>query len=207
MSWKTRLSNFNFHRRNGLWHQTELSLRPLCGLLCILLFLSGSISRGAADVTPENNNERRNQLEELFIWKTSEELKLSQADDKAFTEIVKSLNKKKFELNEEMHEIVVKMAQEPTDKKKLALLNQYKKTLQTYNHLSEEEIDKMKSLLGIQKLSQYLKIKQDITRRVKSLLANPDSLKKSGSPLPSPKVIEEEGTKPPALLTPPPSVQ
>lgn len=163
--------------------------------ILVLSFFCGISGAFAAEPSAEAND-KRNQLEELFIWKTSEDLKLSPADERSFTDIIKTLNKKKLELNKELHDTVVKMAQDPSDKKKLLLLTQYKKTLQAYNHLSEEEIDKMKSLLGIQKLSQYLQIKQDITRRVKSLLANPETLKRSGTPLPVPQVIEEDGVKP-----------
>lgn len=136
--------------------------------------------------------EKKNQLEELFIWKTSDELKLSSQEEKKFTDIVKSLNKRKAELNQSLHDSVDKMAVAKTTKEREDELARYRKNLSSYNKISEEEFDKLKAVLGTDRLAQYFKIKQDLTGRIKSMLANPEQksvpVKK---PLPSPKVIVE----------------
>lgn len=137
--------------------------------------------------------EKRNQLEELFIWKMSEELKLSALEEKKFTEIVKNINSDKSKLNKELQDAVVKMAKLSTEKEKADSLKQYRKTLEKYNSLSEIEIEKMQSLLGVSRTLQYLQFKQDLTNRVKSLLASPEANSKAPSkPLPAPQVIEEK---------------
>lgn len=141
-------------------------------------------------------SEKRNQLEELFIWKTSDELKLSPVDEKKFTEIIKELNQKKADLNHSLQESVEKMTKlsgATVAKKRDEELSRYRKTLQAYNHISEDEFDKLKTLLGSEKLVHYLQIKQDLTNRIKSMLANPDAGSKSEKKaLPAPKVIEEK---------------
>lgn len=139
-------------------------------------------------------SEKRNQLEELFIWKMSDELKLSPVEEKKFTEIVKDLNKRKADLNHSLLESVEKMTKAANTKKREEELTRYRKTLQSYNHVSEEEFDKLKPLLGADRFVQYVQIKQDLTNRIKSMLANPDSspAKAEKKPLPAPKLIEEK---------------
>ncbi|MDG0816818.1 hypothetical protein [Bdellovibrio svalbardensis] len=139
-------------------------------------------------------SEKRNQLEELFIWKMSDELKLSPVEEKKFTEIVKGLNKRKADLNHSLLESVEKMSKAANTKKREEELTHYRKTLQSYNHVSEEEFDKLKPLLGADRFVQYVQIKQDLTNRIKSMLANPDAppVKSDKKTLPTPKVIEEK---------------
>jgi hypothetical protein len=138
------------------------------------------------------SNEKRNQLEELFIWKMSDELKLSSTEEKKFTEIVKNLNKKKADLNKALQEGVTKMGQATTSAKKNEEFNSYKKNLSAYNKVSEEELDKLKPLLGLDRTIQYLQFKQDISNRIKATLANPDApMKVEKKTLPTPKVIVE----------------
>ena len=54
--------------------------------------------------------EKRNQLEELLIWKMSDELKLSPLEEKKFTDVVRQLNQKKTELNRELQASIEKLA-------------------------------------------------------------------------------------------------
>ena len=135
--------------------------------------------------------DKKNQLEELFIWKTSDELKLSSAEERKFTDLVKSLNKKKSELNQSLHDSVDKIAGAKTTKEKDAELAKYRKDLGAYNKISEEEFDKLKVILGNERLAQYLKLKQDLTGRIKTMLANPEGSKAPDKKLPAPKVTIE----------------
>ncbi len=136
--------------------------------------------------------EKKNQFEELFIWKTSEELKLTTQEEKKFTDIIKNLNKKKSDLSLALHESVDKMALVKTAKQRSDELAKYRKNLTNYNRIAEEEFDGLRVLLGGDRLVQYLKIKQDLTGRIKSLLANPEAPKlNEKKSLPAPKVIVE----------------
>ncbi|WP_413613149.1 hypothetical protein [Bdellovibrio sp. HCB-110] len=136
--------------------------------------------------------EKRNQLEELLIWKMSDELKLTPVEEKKFTDIVQGLNKKKSELNQSLQTSIELMNKAATAKSKDEELGRYRKTLQNYARLSEEEFDKLKPLLGAERMVQYLHIKQDLTNRIKTMLANPETQKGQKAPLPQPKLIEEK---------------
>ena len=135
--------------------------------------------------------EKRNQLEELLIWKMSDELKLSSAEEKKFAEILKNLNEEKSSLNQALQSSVEAMGKASSSKAKEAELAKYKRLTQNYGKLGEQEIDRLKPLLGVDRLVQYLNIKQDLTNKIKTLLSS-ESGGKSAKPLPSPKIIEEK---------------
>jgi hypothetical protein len=134
----------------------------------------------------------KSKIEELFIWKMSDELSLSPQEEKKFSDLVRGLNEKKGGLSLQLHDQLEQMQKAKTETEKGQILGRYKKTLQSYNHLAEEELDKMKSLLGVNRTVKYLEVKQDMTNRLKSLLINPEGAPKGPvAPLPEPKVIEE----------------
>ncbi len=137
---------------------------------------------------------KRNSVEDIFIWKMSDELKLSAADEKKFSEIHKTLNRKKIEIQNKINEISYFIKQEPTlDKSRIKkAINEYRKTLNQYNYLSTEEVNKMIDLLGERKFLEYLSIKQDINQKLKSLVIGDDLQKNHVKPLPPPKIIEEK---------------
>ncbi|QDK47556.1 hypothetical protein DOM22_16530 [Bdellovibrio sp. ZAP7] len=135
---------------------------------------------------------KRNQLEELMIWKMSDELKLSANEEKKFSEIIKDLNKRKSELNKSLQSSLASLGNIKDAKKLEAEFSSYKKSLQAFNKISEEELDKLKPLLGTERTVQYLQIKQDLATRIKATLTNPDApLKDEKKPLPAPKLIIE----------------
>ncbi|WII73518.1 hypothetical protein QJS83_06490 [Bdellovibrio sp. 22V] len=136
--------------------------------------------------------EKRNQLEELLIWKMSDELKLNPIEEKKFAEIVQTLNSKKADINHSLQSSLEKMNKATTKKAKEDELAQYRKSLQSYGRLNEEEFDKLKTLLGPERMVQYLQIKQDLTNRIKTMLANPEATKSPKTALPQPKLIEEK---------------
>ena len=139
---------------------------------------------------------KKTYLEDIFIWRISDELKLSAQDEKKFTEIQKNLNKKKAELNKKIQEATLVIADNSKNSTKQieASLNAYRKLLAEYNQLSLNEFDSLKKLLGSKKFSEYLQIKAELTSKVKSLLIG-DKDKKEEAPatnLPAPKVIVEK---------------
>ncbi|KYG67319.1 hypothetical protein AZI86_09995 [Bdellovibrio bacteriovorus] len=136
--------------------------------------------------------EKRNQLEELLIWKMSDELNLSSIEEKKFAEILKNLNEEKASLNQALQSSVEAMGKASTSKTKEAELAKYKRLTQNYGKLGEQEIDRLKPLLGVDRLVQYLNIKQDLTNKIKTLLSSENSGGKNAKPLPSPKIIEEK---------------
>lgn len=127
-----------------------------------------------------------------MIWKMSDELKLSATEEKTFSAIIKNLNTKKSDLNRSLQSSLESMVNTKDSKKREQEFLLYKKTLQSFNKVSEEELDKLKPLLGTERTIQYLQIKQDLATRIKATLTNPDApMKDDKKLLPAPKVIIE----------------
>lgn len=136
------------------------------------------------------NNEveiKKTYLEDIFIWKMSDELKLTVNEEKQFTEINKSLNKKKAEINKKIQHSIQSLNEDDSER---ALAN-YKKLIHEYNQLSINEFESIKKLLGRRKFINYLKIKSELTTKVKSFLIGEKSADRDEKKLPPPKVIIE----------------
>lgn len=135
--------------------------------------------------------EKRSQLEELIIWKMSDELKLTAQEEKKFTDIIRQINDKKSAVNVALKESLVKLkkAQGKEQEKELRL---YRQILVDYNNLSLYEFDSLKPLLGVERMIKYVDLKQDLIERIKTMLMTPDSSTQKKNKLPEPKVIEEK---------------
>jgi hypothetical protein len=149
----------------------------------VLLASTHSFASSESDI-------KKTQLEDIFIWKMSDELKLTAQQEKAFTELSKSLNKKKSELNKQIQDAVQNLG----SKNQEADLQKYRKLINEYSQLSVKEFDSIKRLLGNEKFTEYLKIKYELTSKVKSILVGDKPADKKDQPvsLPPPKVIVEK---------------
>jgi hypothetical protein len=167
---------------------------------------------------PSSPEQGRSRLLELFIWKTSEELKLPTDVENKFGDIVRHLNEKRKANAERMEKAIQRLdgltqgpaeaspasptgAQAPTatkaDPKILdAALTEYKKALQEYQKLQTDELLQLKAILAPEKLARYLVVKNELTEKLKTFLSKPNesapAVDKNGKPLAAPKVIEEK---------------
>jgi hypothetical protein len=80
------------------------------------------------------------------------------------------------------------MAATTNQKERDKALAEHRKLLKAYSDLSIEEVDRIQKMLGSEKAAQYFVLKNDLTNRLKSMLATPE--KKPGQKLGPPKVIE-----------------
>jgi hypothetical protein len=131
---------------------------------------------------------KENKIEELFIWKISDELKLSIPEERKFSELFRTLSKKKSDLAKEQDEIVTRLAK-AHEKNQKDFLKRYREILVEANKLPTVEFDEVKKLLGEDRVGKYLQVKRDLTNKVKNLLS--EKTEKKESELPPPKVIEE----------------
>ena len=141
---------------------------------------------------------KKNQVEDIFIWKISDELQLSAKQEKEFGDIHRTLNKKKSEISEEIKLIQtdIRKNEKPLSKvDQTKLIQKNRQLLQKLNQLNINEFDSMKKLLGSEKFLTYLFLKQEINTKFKSMVLgrSPEKLKenvknKSNDPV----VIEEK---------------
>jgi hypothetical protein len=177
----------------------------------VMIFLVASAA--FAEHPPTNPEQGRSRLLELFIWKTSEELKLPTDVENKFGDIVRHLNEKRKINGERMEKAIQRLdalTQPPAeaaatpapsatkaDPKALdAALTEYRKALQEYQKLQTDELSQLKAILPPDKLARYLVVKNELTEKLKTFLSKPNeatpALDKNGKPLAAPKVIEEK---------------
>ena len=147
----------------------------------------GAAQNKLSEAAPTEKS-KSNKMEELFIWKISDELKLSTSEEKKFADLFKDLNKKKADLLRQQDEIINQLSKASVKAQK-DLLKSYRRLLEDQNKLSTSEFDSMKKQLGDERLGKYFVVKRDLTNKVKLLLT--DKSEKKDSQLPPPKVIEE----------------
>lgn len=140
-----------------------------------------------------SNNEaeiRKTHLEDIFIWKVSDELKLSAQEERQFTDINKQLNRKKSAINRKIQSSIQNLSESDPE----TALKKHKKLIQEYNNLSVSEFDSLKKLLGTKKFISYLKLKNELNSKVKSILIGEKAIERDehrSKVLPPPKVIVE----------------
>ncbi len=131
----------------------------------------------------------RNKVEELFIWKISDELKLTVPEEKNLSDLLRGLNQRRVKINEDLQATLKKMSTATQSKDREKILIEHRRLLKSYSDLSIEEADRIQKMLGNDKAVQYFVLKNDLTNRLKTMLASPE--KKSTEPMAPPKVIEE----------------
>lgn len=157
--------------------------------LLTLLLMSLNPSARADQKLAEKMTNSKNKIEELFIWKISDELRLSTKEEKTFTDLFRELNQKKMDIGHHQDEMITRLSLATKEKDRNQLLAEYRQQLAEYNKIQTREFDELKKLLGPERVAKYLFVKRELTNKVKTLLA--EKSEKKESELPPPKVIEE----------------
>ena len=159
-------------------------------LRCFLTFWA-TLVLGVSLFAASESDIKKSQLEDIFIWKMSDELKLTAQQEKSFTEVSKAINKQKSELNKQIQETIQGLE---ASKAKEAALQKYRRLMADYNQLSLKEFDSIKKLLGPEKFADYIKIKNELTSKMKSILIGEKSSEHKDPvvKLPPPNVIVEK---------------
>jgi hypothetical protein len=145
--------------------------------------------------------QKTNRVEELMIWKISEELRLSIKEEKELSAMIRSLDERKAQSSEKIEGLIQQFSSEKEESLP-KLMKEYKDALNAYNSISLEELTKIQKILPKNKAAKYFVIKSDLTKKIRSLLASSDrvrekNLDRSVQPkekpmaLPEPKILEE----------------
>jgi hypothetical protein len=153
--------------------------------LTILIFLF------CLSVFADDSHSNNHKFEDLFIWKVSDELKLSVPEEKIFSDLVRDLNQKRQTLNEAMQDTLKKLKDAKTKPEQTRLLSQYRAQLKKHSQLGLDEIDRIKKSLGTDRAAQYFVLKNELMTELRSKLTKPDA-DKSTAPLKAPQIIEEK---------------
>lgn len=168
-------------------------------ILVATLALAGVVAR-LANASPEDAmvERERSRFEELFIQNMTKELKLSGFVEASFTKAIRRLNREKAQANDDVASALVALekaqsasrtatpvetkAGRPGKKQKVPkvatvksetekALRRYEKAMSTYSALPMLELSRLRKILGIEKLGQYLIAKSQMAEKLKALSA------------------------------------
>jgi hypothetical protein len=173
-----------------------LTLRIASLLLSSLLpFAIAHAEESYREIASADSKER-SRLEDLFIWKVSEELKLQPAEEVKFTETIRALNIDKKKAAEQLDDASRGLSQASSKASAEKALVRYRKTLGAYQSVQLKELDRLKTLLGSERLARYIVVKNEITEKLKVLLSS------GPTPQPSPESSATPTPAAPPALTP-----
>lgn len=171
-------------------HSIGFALRSFCVVLIAapaISYASNSLVESAERNSASGKHSSR--LEELFIWKISEELKLTPDDEPRFAKIIRSLNTQRRKATDDMEQAVQKLQSAKTKAETEKALALHRKALAAYQESQLDELDRLKKLMGPEKLARYLIVKNQINEQLKTLLSSPAPVE---TPSSTPQVIEEK---------------
>lgn len=115
----------------------------------------------------------RNKIEELFIWKASEELKLPPKEEQAFTDIIRELNSRRRVASEQMEAANRDLETAKTAAEADRALKTHRAVLKDIQAIQMNELDRLGKLLGPERLARYIVVKNSLTERLKNLISAP----------------------------------
>ncbi len=129
-------------------------------------------------------------FEDLFIWKISDELRLTPKEETLVSEIIRNSNKKKASNNAELENLYKKLKESTNEDARKSTFAKIRAAHKTQTNVTLEELDKLNKGIGLKRLGQYLELKRDLAEKIKGIWIQHE--KKGGTQLPPPKVIEEK---------------
>lgn len=151
----------------------------------ILFLASCSLSSSVAHAA-DGANQERSRLDDLFIWKASEELKLPPEQEQKFTEIINDLNSRKRKATEKMEDAIRRLGAVRSRAEADKALAVHREALKEYQAVQTAELDRLKPLLGSEKLARYLVVKSELTEKLKQLLSSPKPTEVKSDAAPKP---------------------
>jgi len=156
---------------------------------------------GPSSETSFSPKSESSRLEELLIWKVSEDLHLSVPDEKRISDMIHELDQKKQEKAAQIEQAQKNLETATSDVESKKKLKDYREALRAYNQISVEEVDRVQKILKSPVAAQYFVVKGHLSRRIRNLLGGTSNhgdavprerghIEKLG-PLSDPKIIEE----------------
>ncbi len=131
-----------------------------------ILFLIASCGLVRADISKQQKR-----IQDLFIWKVSEELKLDAQTEAKFSKIVHQLGIEKHDAAEKMQDSIAKM-RNANEREIQAHISEYETHLDQHMACQKKELDSLRKIFSPEQLARYLVVKQEILTNLKSRMAS-----------------------------------
>ncbi len=151
--------------------------------------MSGFLFLGVMLQAPLARSGLKNKTEEIYIWKLSDELKLSATEEQTFSDFIREMNRRRYGLNQAIQDNIAMMSKVKLKSEKEKLLLAHKNLLKNFNDINLDEVEKISKMLGAEKGTQYFVLKNEMNSKFKELLLSSDKKKEITTP---PKIIIEQ---------------
>ena len=173
-------------------------MQRIVHFIFVVITLSSFWTQAQTPTPP--STDRSGRVEEILVWKISEELKLAPQEEKKVSDLIRSLNAQKADKAQKIEDLQQKMSTGVSLSESNTLLHTSQKLLTEYNQISIEEIQKVQKILSAQQSVRYFAIKAGLSNKIRAILgyntrsrghseANPANEKNPS--LPEPKIIED----------------
>ena len=133
--------------------------------------LSVFSAQQTAQAANEQNlvDREKRRLEELFIWKMSEELKLPVEVESSFAEAIRALNREKSKSLADIEAALLAIDQAKTKTESEKAVKRYEKAIRKFGDVPIREVSRLRKVLGSQRLSRYLVSKSQMAEKLKAM--------------------------------------
>ncbi len=162
----------------------------LIGSVVAVLYSSTGLN---AQNSVEKTEKMRQRLEQLFIWRVSDRLRLTPEQENHFSSQFKKLTEDRAKLSQSLESLLDQIEKKKVNKKESAtLLTEYKAQLKKYNQFQNEELDSMGKIFDSSKMIDYVLLKREMTLKFKDVLVQGSQAKAGNSLLKEPEIIQEK---------------
>ena len=122
-----------------------------------------------------------NRLNELMLWRLSDELALKPQDEQQLKSILRKYQDQRKNALTQQEELLTKMIpaeKTPTSKSCPNCLAEYEKTVLSVAEANTKEFKELRAVLGTDKMQKFLVIRSQMTRDVRDALRQPATPKK-----------------------------
>lgn len=105
-------------------------------------------------------------FEELFIWKMSEAMKLDAKKESEFSQIIRKINQKKGRALQSLNKSAEDLSKQKSEGDSKQAVESYKKSLNSYQSINEEEIVELKKIFNYKELAMYLSYKNEVLKKL-----------------------------------------
>ena len=140
--------------------------------LGVIICLLAKVSPAEAEKHHGRSEKMKQRLEQLFIWRVSDRLQLTPAEESKFTDEFHKLSEERAKLSQDLDVTLDQIDKEKDNSDKTSkLLADYTSELKKYNSMQGKEMDAMSHLFGTKKMVQYVLLKREMTQKFRDVLS------------------------------------
>ena len=138
--------------------------------LLLIFSLGGQAQESKEQKANPPKKSYKERLEQIFVWKMSDELGLNAAEDQKFREFLLESNKNRTRYATEANDTLERLQETASDAQRKALLDRYIGLLKIDGASAATEIHEIRKIIGDTRAVKYLRVKEKLRKRLRKLI-------------------------------------